>query len=56
MKAIRLLSVSLAVGMLACMSEETPTEPTTGASAARAAAGTYTAVDLGTLGGTSHAW
>lgn len=51
MKAIRLLSAGLAVGVLACTSEETPTEPSAGASAARAAGGTYTAVDLGTLGG-----
>jgi probable HAF family extracellular repeat protein len=50
---ITLLSAAMALGMLACSSEETPTEPSGGPSLTRATAGTYTAVDLGTLGGRS---
>ena len=37
--------------MLACTSEETPTEPSSDGAPALAAAAAYTAVDLGTLGG-----
>ena len=46
-----LLSATMALGMVACTSEESPTEPATEVSPARAAAKTYTAVDLGTLPG-----
>jgi hypothetical protein len=35
MKAIKLLSVGLAAGMLACTSEDTPTEPPSGCRARR---------------------
>jgi len=45
----------MAIGMAACTSEETPTEPSGSPRLARAAAGAYTAVDLGTLGGFSRA-
>jgi probable HAF family extracellular repeat protein len=54
MKPISLLSTSLAVGMLACTSEETLTEPSAKAGPALAAVKTYTAVDLGTLPGGTH--
>ena len=54
MKAIRLLSAGLAVGMLACTSKETPTEPSAKAGPALAAVRTSTAVDLGTLPGGTH--
>jgi probable HAF family extracellular repeat protein len=47
---ITLLSATMAIGMLACTSEQGPTEPST-PSLAPANAGAYTAVDLGTLGG-----
>jgi len=50
-RLITLLSAAMALGMLACTSEETLTEPSASASHARATAGTYAAVDLGTLGG-----
>jgi probable HAF family extracellular repeat protein len=50
-RLIALLSTTLALGILTCTSEETPTEPATSASVDLAAAKTYTAVDLGTLGG-----
>jgi probable HAF family extracellular repeat protein len=50
---ITLLSAAMALGMLACTSVETPTDPSGGPSLTRATAGTYTAVDLGTLGGRS---
>ena len=40
----------MALGMLACTSEETPTEPTASPSQAKAAVGTYVRMDLGTLG------
>ena len=56
---MRLLTLFLGAGMglAACTSDDTPTEPATGASPALAAAKTYTAVDLGTLGGAkSEAW
>jgi probable HAF family extracellular repeat protein len=54
MKVIRLLFAGLALGMLACTSTETPTEPSTKAGPALAAARTFTAVDLGTLPGGTH--
>jgi probable HAF family extracellular repeat protein len=49
--AIRLLAAGLSIGMLACTSEDTPTEPSLSPSLARVTAGAYVAVDLGTLGG-----
>jgi probable HAF family extracellular repeat protein len=56
-RLITLLSAPMALGMVACTSEESPTEPSAEVSPARAAAKTYTAVDLGTLGGAkSEAW
>jgi hypothetical protein len=51
LRLITLLSATMALGMLACTSEETPTEPSGSPNLARGATGTYTAVDLGTLGG-----
>jgi len=42
----------MAIGILACTSEETPTEPAVGATPELAGVKTYTTVDLGTLGGT----
>jgi probable HAF family extracellular repeat protein len=51
-RLITLLSAAMALGMGACTSEETLTEPSASASHARASAGAYTAVDLGTLGST----
>jgi probable HAF family extracellular repeat protein len=50
-RLITLLSAAMALGMLACTSEETMTEPSASASPARAVVKTYTAVDLGTLPG-----
>jgi probable HAF family extracellular repeat protein len=44
-----LLTVTLGVGIIACSSGDTPTEPAVGASLARVAAATYTAVDLSPL-------
>jgi probable HAF family extracellular repeat protein len=49
-RLITLLSATLALGMAACTSEETPTEPAASASAARRAVPSYTVADLGTLG------
>jgi probable HAF family extracellular repeat protein len=46
------LAVTLALGVVACGSEESPTAPSANPRAARATARTYSAVDLGTLGGT----
>src|ERR671919_604447 len=45
-RLITLVSATMALGMLACTSEETPTEPAVGASPELAAVKTYTAVDL----------
>jgi uncharacterized membrane protein len=53
-RLIALFPAIMALGMLACTSEETPTEPTGSPSQAKAAVGTYV-TDLGTLGGTSSA-
>jgi probable HAF family extracellular repeat protein len=50
-RLITLLSVTMAPGIAACTSEETPTEPSASASPELALVKTYTAVDLGTLGG-----
>lgn len=47
---MRALIVFSVLGLLACTSEETPTDPSGGPSLARGAAGTYTPVDLGTPG------
>jgi probable HAF family extracellular repeat protein len=44
-----LLRATMVLGMLACSSEETPTEPSVGGRPELAVAKTYTAVDLGTL-------
>nr|MBA3345989.1 hypothetical protein [Gemmatimonadales bacterium] len=46
------LSLGLVAGLLACGSEPDPLEPSAQASLAAAAASGYTAVNLGTLGGT----
>jgi probable HAF family extracellular repeat protein len=46
---ITLLSATMALGVLACTSEETATEPSIGPGPELAAVKTYTAVDLGTL-------
>jgi uncharacterized membrane protein len=46
-----LLSSSIAVGLLACAAEQTPSEPTSDATVALTTAATYRIVDLGTLGG-----
>jgi probable HAF family extracellular repeat protein len=46
-----LLYTAMALAMSGCTSEETPTEPSAGTSSEMAATKTYTAVDLGTLGG-----
>jgi probable HAF family extracellular repeat protein len=51
MRAHILVSASLALALWACTSGETPTEPPASLSLSRAAAGTFTVVDLGTLGG-----
>lgn len=51
MRQIRVVSATIALGLLACTSEQGPTEAPSGPSLARAAASAYTAVDLGTLGG-----
>ena len=50
-RLVTLLSATMALGMLACTSEETLTEPSAGTSPAEAVAATYTAVDLGALPG-----
>src|SRR5712691_7926257 len=50
-RLITLLSATMVLGMAACSSEETPTEPSASARPELAAAKTYTAVDLGTLPG-----
>jgi probable HAF family extracellular repeat protein len=50
MRSLILLS-GAALGLLACTSEETPTEPSASASPKLAAVRAYTVVDLGTLGG-----
>jgi probable HAF family extracellular repeat protein len=47
-RLLTLLSATMALGMGACTSEESPTEPSANVSPARAVAGTYTAVDLDT--------
>jgi probable HAF family extracellular repeat protein len=52
-RLITLLSAAMTLGMLACTSEQTPSEPSGSPSLTRATAGAYTAVDLGTLGGFS---
>ena len=52
LRLITLLSATLALGLPACSSDEAPTAPAAGASLEPAAEKTYTAVDLGTLGGT----
>jgi probable HAF family extracellular repeat protein len=52
-RLIALLCATLVLGMAACRSEESPTEPSGEVSPARAAARTYVAIDLGTLGGLS---
>jgi probable HAF family extracellular repeat protein len=52
-RLITLISAAMTLGMLACTSEEAPTEPSSTPSLAQANAGAYTAVDLGTLGGGS---
>jgi probable HAF family extracellular repeat protein len=49
MRSLTLFSGAV-LGLLACTPEETPTEPSASPTLARAAAGAYTAVDLGTLG------
>jgi len=51
MRLNTVLSTGLAVGLLACMSEENATEPSTVGSAQLVVAAPYRAVDLGTLGG-----
>ena len=51
-RLITLLSAITALGMLACTSDVTPTEPAVGASPGLTVK-TYTAVDLGTLRGPS---
>ena len=53
MRSNTVLMTSLALTMLACTSEETPTEPSSDGTPALAAAAAYAAVDLGTLGGGS---
>src|SRR5687767_3227617 len=45
------LSATMALGLAACASEDTLTEPSANAAPARVTTGTYNAVDLGTLGG-----
>ncbi len=49
MRSLIVFSVA-ALGLLACTSEETPTDPTAGAKPEMAVAKTYTAVDLGVAG------
>ncbi len=50
---LRSMTMALALGLVACDSEEAPTEPSGGARPALAAVAGYTAVDLGTLGGSN---
>ena len=52
MRSITMLYASLALAMLACTSEESPTEPFGSPSLARGGGATYTAVDLNAFGGT----
>jgi probable HAF family extracellular repeat protein len=52
-RLMTLLSATVALGLLACTSEETPTEPSASAHPELATVKAYTAVDLGTLGGPS---
>jgi probable HAF family extracellular repeat protein len=49
-RLIALFPAVMALGMLACTSEETPTDPTGSPSQAKAAVGTYVGTSLGTLG------
>ena len=51
MRLITLLSATVALGIVACTSEETLTEPSSGPSLAAAVRSAYTAVDLGSLAG-----
>jgi uncharacterized membrane protein len=51
LRSITLLSSAMALGLLACASEPTTTEPSAPASPRLATAATYTRRDLGTLGG-----
>ena len=53
-KSFAMLATGLAVGIVACPPEPIATEPSTTASSAASAAATYTAIDLGTLGGRPH--
>jgi probable HAF family extracellular repeat protein len=56
-KLLTLLSATMALGMAACTSDESPNGPSANARPELAAAKTYTALDLGTLGGAkSEAW
>lgn len=55
LRLITLLPATITLGMVACTSEEGPTQPSSEASPARTAVKTYTAMDLGTLGGNSSA-
>jgi probable HAF family extracellular repeat protein len=48
---VTLLSAGVALGMLACTSEDSPTTPSASPTAASTTAAEYRAVDLGTLGG-----
>ena len=50
-KSMALLSATVLLTALACTSEESLTEPSVAADAKQSAAGIYTALDLGTLGG-----
>jgi probable HAF family extracellular repeat protein len=50
-RLITLLSVTMALGMVACTSEQGPTEPPASPGLAQADAKAYTAFDLGTLAG-----
>jgi probable HAF family extracellular repeat protein len=50
-RLMTLLSATVALGILACTSEETPTEPSSTPSPAAALRNAYTAVDLGSLTG-----
>jgi probable HAF family extracellular repeat protein len=49
-RLIVLFPFIMALGMLACTSEEAPTEPAGSPNQAKAAVGTYVGMDLGTLG------
>jgi hypothetical protein len=51
LRSITLLSSTMALGLLACASEPTTTEPSAPASPTLATAASYTRLDLGTLGG-----